>query len=415
MQINVTEVEPCKLKIDYQADAEQISVKRAEIVSAFKKAPVPGFRPGKASTDAIKIHYRDQIEDSLKRALAEDAFHNALFEKNIKPHGAPRFNTLFLADGKFNCEFDLYTKPNFELAPYKNLEVPKPHEPENAVEVSEKMLQDLRLKFGETVPYKDGDFVQNGDNIIVSYEGVVDGEKIETLTAEGEMLRVGSSQLPDFDENLLGMSVGETREFNLVAPANGLPSLVGKIITFKVTVNMGSKSTPCPLDDSLATKFGKSSFLELKEFILGSAQAQVANKFKTALIAAVSSKLVETNQISVPNWMALSEAQYLAHASKVDWNSLLDTDKEKYLEMSASNVKLSLILDKIRESEPEAQLTDQEVFEIVKRTLLNNKVTASLDDVIKEMSRTGYLQILFSRIRDEHTLDFVVKNTKVVE
>jgi hypothetical protein len=44
-----------------------------------------------------------------------------------------------------------------------------------------------------------------------------------------------------------------------------------------------------------------------------------------------------------------------------------------------------------------------------------NKANASLDDIIKEMSRTGYLQILFSRIRDEHTLDFVVKNIKVVE
>jgi hypothetical protein len=83
--------------------------------------------------------------------------------------------------------------------------------------------------------------------------------------------------------------------------------------------------------------------------------------------------------------------------------------------MSEKNVKLSLILDKIRELEPEAQLTDQETFEIVKRTLLTNKLPTSLDEVLQEMSRTGYLQILFSRIRDEHTVDFVVKNAKVVE
>jgi len=415
MQINVSEIEPCRLMIDYQADAEQILNKRAEIISAFKKAPVPGFRPGKASTDAIRMHYREQIDESLKRALAEDAFHNTLFEKHIKPHGAPRFNSLFLADGKFNCEFEIYTKPDFELANFKGLEVPKPHETEDATVVSEKMLQELRVRFGEAAPYKDSDFVQSGDSVLISYEGSIDGEKVDSLVAESEMLTVGTSQLVNFDDNLLGMSVGETREFDLVAPSNGLPSLAGKTIHFKVTLNMGSKIVPCPLDDSLAKKFGKNTFSELREFVLGSAQAQLANKFKTAVNAAIAAKLVDDNNISVPNWMSLSEAQYLAHTAKLDWNTLSDVDKEKYIDMAQKNVKLTLILDKIRESEPEAQLSDQEVFDIIKRTLTLNKANASLDDIIKEMSRTGYLQILFSRIRDEHTLDFVVKNIKVVE
>lgn len=415
MQINVSEIEPCKLMIDYQADAEQISNKTAEIISAFKKAPVPGFRPGKASANAIRIHYRSQIDESLKRALAEEAFHNTLFEKHIKPHGTPRFNTLFLGDGKFNCEFEIHTKPNFELANFKGLEVPMPHETEDASIISEKMLQELRVRFGESIPYKDGDFVQIRDGIHISYEGCVDGRKVDSLVAENEMLIVGTSLLVNFDDNLLGMSIGETREFDLVAPSNGLPSLAGKTIHFKATLNSGSKIVPCPLDDSLAEKIGKNTFSELREFVLGSAQAQLSNKFKTAVNAAIAAKLVDDNNISVPNWMSLSEAQYLVHTIKLDWNTLLDVDKEKYIDIAQKNVKLSLILDKIRDSEPEAQLSEQEVFDIIKRNLASSKAAATLDSVIKEMNRTGYLQILFSRIRDEHTLDFVVKNIKMVE
>lgn len=415
MQINVTEIEPCKLRVSYTADSDQISNKRDEVVAIFKKAPVPGFRPGKASTDAVKMYYRDQIDGALKRALAEDAFHNTLFEKQIKPHGSPKFGALFLGDGKFNCEFEVYTKPEFELAPYKNLEIPKPHEPEDALLIAEKSLQDLRVRFGEIVPYSETDVVQNGDNIMVSYEGVVDGEKLENLTAENEMIMAGNSQITEFDENVLGMKVGQTKEFNLVAPQGSLPSVAGKTVSMKLTVHMGSKVIPCPLDDSFAVKLGKNSLAELREFVLGGAQATLANKFRADVNVALSRKLVEDNKINVPNWMSLSEAQYLAHASKVDWITLPDVDKEKYIDMAEKNVKLALILDKIRDLEPDAQLTDQETFDVVKRNLLSKKPQGSIEDLIKEMSKTGYLQVLFSRIKDEHTIDFVSKNAKIVE
>lgn len=415
MQIQVTEIEPCRLKISYQADLEKVSNKRAEIVSAFKRAPVPGFRPGKASPNAIKMHYRDQIEDSLKRALAEEAFHDTLFEKKLRPHGGPRFNSLFLGDGKFNCEFDLHVKPDFELAEVKGLEVVKPHEPEDVVAVSERMMQELRVRFGDVAPYAEGDFVQSGDSVIVDYSGFIDGEKVENLSAEGEMMTVGKSDIPSFDDNLLGMALGETREFDFVVPDNGLPSLVGKTIHFKVTLNMGSKITPCPLDDSLAAKFGKSSFTELKEFVLGSAQAQVSAKFKNSVNEAICAKLVSMHTFTVPHWLTLSEARYLAHNSKLNWDTLADADKEKYLEMSERNVKLSLVLDRVRESDPDAQLSDQETFNIVKQHLSNSKLSSPIDDVINQMNNSGYLQVLFSRLKDEYTLDFIVKKAKIIE
>lgn len=415
MQIEVKEIEPCKLIVSYTADAEQILNKRGEVIDAFKKAPVPGFRPGKAGVDAIRMHYRTQIEESLKRALAEDAYHNTLFEKKLRPHGAPRFNSALLADGKFTCEFELFTKPDFEVFSYKGMEIPKPAETVNPTELSEKMMQELRVKFGEATPYSDSDFIQNGDNVILDYDGFVDGEKSDSLSAEGEMLTVGNSQLQEFDNNLLGMSLGETREFNLLVPENGLPSIANKTIRFKVTLNMGSKTVPCPLNDELAIKLGKKDFAELKEFVFGTAVAKAQATSKQALIDAICTKLVDVNVVSVPNWLSLSEAQYLAHNSKLEWDKMLDEDKEKYLEMSTKNVKLSLILDKIREDEPDAQLTDQEVFEVIKRNLATTKLKTPLDEIIKEMDRTGYLQIMFSRIRDEHALDFVLKSTTFVE
>lgn len=415
MKIEVNELEPCRLSVTYEANFMEIGDKRAEVESHFKKAPVPGFRPGKTTPEVIRVHYRQQIDDALKRALAEDAFHNTLFEKKLRPHGAPRFNSLLLDGGKFTCEFEILTKPNFELPAWKDLEIPKPHPQADSTELAEKMMQDLRVRLGDTTPYTDTDFVQAGDNVIIDYEGSVDGEKVESLVAQGEMVTIGSSPLAAFDNNLLGMSMGETREFDFVAPEQGLPSLSGKTIHFKVTLNMGSKTTPCALDDNMAKKMGKTTFAELQEMVAQAAFARSANMNKMAIHEAIAKKLVAEAKVDVPRWMSLSEAQYLTQQSQLDWNVLPDSDKEKMVEMAEQNVKLSLVLDKIREGEPEAQLTDQEVFEIIKQNLAQTKVTQSLDEVIQQMNKTGYLQILFSRIRDENTMDYIVRTVKLID
>jgi trigger factor len=415
MQIDVTELEPCKLSIHYEAGAEEIFNKRGEVLQHFKKAPVPGFRPGKATLDAVKVHYRSQIEESLKRALAEDAYHNTLFEKKIKPHGPPRMNNAFLGDGKFTCDFELYSKPNFTLTEFKGITIPKPHESMTDIELAERMIQELRVKSGEASPFTENEFIQHGDNVILNYDATIDGVRCEQLCGEGEMLTVGASQLAEFDDNLLGMTIGETREFDLVVASTGLPSMVGKTIHFTVNLIMGSKIVPAPLDDSLAIKVGKKDFFELKEYALGMAQAKVQEFFRGQLLDTVVHYLVDNNSVDVPNWMALSEAQYLVHNAKLNWATLPDQDKEKYLDLSVKNVKLALVLDKIRETEPEAQLSDQEVFNMIKNNIAQSKAAADFDATIKEMNRTGYLQILMSRIRDEYTLDFVIKSARIVE
>jgi len=415
MEIEVKELEPCKLSIQYVADAGEILDKRGQVLQAFKKAPVPGFRPGKGSLDAIKMHYRSQIEESLKRGLAEDAYHNTIFEKKLRPHGAPLFKSILMADGKFTCEFEIHVKPEFTLAPYLGVDIPKPHADTNEVNFAEKLLQELRVKFGEAIPYVEGDTVQTGDNVIIDYEGTLDGEKINNLSAEGEMLTVGRSQLMSFDDNLIGMTLGETKEFDLVVPEHGLPSLAGKTLHFKVTLNMGSKTEPCPLDDTLAHKLGKKDFAELREHVNGMSMTRMANNFKMQIIEAISARLVADNNFAVPNWLSLSEAQYLVHNAKADWDSMAEVDKQRYIEIAEKNVRLALILDKVRESEPDAQITDQEVFEIIKQNLVKSQTKESVDDAIKEMNRTGYLQILFSRIKDEYALDFIAKKANIVE
>lgn len=415
MEINTNEVQHCIVNVHYIADAEQIMNKRAEVIKAFRKAPVKGFRDGKASELAITQTYGQQIDDALKRALAEDAYHNTLFEKKLRVHGAPKFNSMLLEGGKFTCEFEVHTKPDFVLPDLKAMEVVKPHQKFSENEVAEKMLQDLRVKLGEVSPFTDTDFVQDGDNVIVDYDVFENGVKLDKLCIQGEMITMGSSGVAGFDSNLLGMKTGETREFDFTTPADGLPSISGKNLHFKLTLTTGAKTMPAALDDNLAQQLGEKTFVELREKVQKTALANLDQHTKQLMNAAIVKKLASSLEIDIPHWMELSEAQYLAHQSKLEWDVLEDQDKEKLLGMAKENSKVALILDKVREEEPDAQMTDQEVFNIIKQNLMNTKTDANLDEVIDQMNKSGQLQILFARIKDEYTLDFISKQVKVIE
>jgi len=47
--------------------------------------------------------------------------------------------------------------------------------------------------------------------------------------------------------------------------------------------------------------------------------------------------------------------------------------------------------------------------------LARTQVKEPINEIIDKMNKSGYLQILFSRIRDEHTLDFVTKTVQFIE
>jgi len=414
MQIEVEEIEYCKLNVHYEAGAEEIEATRNKVVELFKKAPVPGFRIGKATPEAIKNHYKNQINESVKRAMAEEAFHNTIFEKNLKPFGAPQFQGALLNGSKFTCDFKLAVHPTFTLGQYKGLEIPKPVL-KSETEVAQEILQQLREQHGTQTPYADNDFVQSGDQVIINYDGFSGDHKIEALSAVGEMLRVGTSALPEFDDNLLGMTVGENRTFSIKVPEGGLPSVAGSEIRFEVSLVTGSKIQPAGLDDELAKKLGKESFIELEQMVSQAAVGRVEMQRKAAIVNQLSARLVESHDFKIPDWVALPEAQYIAQQARVNWENIPDVDKERFLSMGVNNAKISLILDKIRDEEPDAQLSDQEVIDMLKQTFVKQNPERNPDELLQELNQNGYLQSLFVRIRDEHVLDYLVSQTNIIE
>lgn len=414
MEVNLTEKDYCKFQLDCVLPSNKISDKKEVVLKQFANAPCPGFRKGKASREAILIHYKSQVEESLKRALAEDAFHDAMFEKELKPIGSPNFLSLFIKSGKFYCSFVVDVRPSFDLIDIRNISVPKPAEMQVSDVLNEK-LEELRNRFGNTLFLDDTHLVEKGDSVVVAYESKLDGIKNDSLSSESDVMEIGVSGDKEFTDNLVGMKVGETKEFTY-SPKTGSPSIKDKEFTVTATVKNATRTTPCALDDELAKKLGKSNLNELTEHVNKIAVGIVANKQRNDMLQNISALLVESHDFRVQDWLVRKEAAYLAKSAKLDWASLAQEDRVFWDSVGLKNIKLSFILDKIRDVEPEAQLTDEEVLSEVKRVLGSQLRDGSNEALAEYLANMGhYSNVLFAKIKDDYALNFVLKNVKVVE
>jgi trigger factor len=418
MLIEVKEIEYCRLNVKFEADPEQVEAKRSEVVQYFKRAHVPGFRPGKATVEAVKHHFRQKIEELVKSELSQSAYHA---EKNIRPFGQPQFLSVFLEATKFKCDFAVNKIPEVELKQYKGFDLPKGNIPD-AVEMSEKILQELRVRNGETVPFGENDFIQNGDTAIVSYHGFLVGEEEPTIHMEGEMFTVGQAGVEAFNENVLGMKVGERREFTTVMPENTTAvHLANKEVRYVIELNMASKSVPAALDDALAQKVGVNDVAALIEATKGMAGKRVQELEQRNLKEQASLRLLEQHEFEIPVWLSSFEAELLSRQYGYTWANVSDVQKENFIKLAERNVRLSIILDKIRETEPDAQMSDEEVFSSIKNNIglyknsLQGMAGKTDQEVIEKISHSGYMPALVSTVKDDFTMDFVIKNSNVVE
>jgi trigger factor len=413
MNITCNETEYCKILVQVEADQNEINEKRSEVINKFRKYKVPGFRKNKATPEAIKTHFKKEIQNALTQELADAAVQNTLFEKDVKPFGRPQFTYAKLENTKFSCEFSLHKQPDFELRTYRDFEIPKPAVGMTADDLGAKMLQELRERNGTTTAYGENDVVQMGDNVIIDYQVFKDGVAIEGFKNAGELVSVGKIDIPGFSENILGMKVGETREFELLFDAKIKPEYNNQILKFEVKLHMGSKITPAELNDDLAKAVGLETLNSLIENVNGMAGNRIKELEKAGIIDQIAKRLVAEHDFVIPTWISTAEAQVNARNNKKDWNTISDNEKEAFIKSSEDNVKLSLVLEKVREKEPEAQLSQDELLKIAQANLQQH--TREPQKVFEELYKNGQLGLFLNRIRDEFTLEFLVKNCKIIE
>ena len=296
-----------ELTIHVEADQFEAAVQQAYLKNRNKIA-VPGFRKGKAPRKIIEgmfgagFFYEDAINAVYPEALEE-----AIKEQELDFVGYPEINVVDIG-AELGLVFTALVplRPEAKLSQYKGLTAPKAEptvtEEDIANELKPFITRATRLVSVERA-------VQNGDTAVIDFEGFDNGTAFEGGKGENYELEIGSgSFVPGFEEQLIGMAIGEEKEINITFPENYHADLAGKPVVFKVKVNEVKEHQVPALDDEFAKDVSEFETLadlkkDLGDKLLERRQEDAQNNYENAIMA----QLIDNMEVEIPD--AMIEAQ----------------------------------------------------------------------------------------------------------
>ncbi|WP_430784961.1 trigger factor [Virgibacillus flavescens] len=282
---------------------------------AFKKVvktiQIPGFRKGKVPRKIFENRFgvESLYQDAVDIVLPE-AYTNAVKETEIEPVEQPEVDIEEIEQGKdlvFTAKVTV--KPEVKLGDYKGLEVE-----EQSVEVTDddvqQAIESQREQHAELIVKEEGN-VEQGDTVVMDFEGFLDGEAFEGGKGENHSLEIGSGQfIPGFEEKLVGKETGEETEIDITFPEEyHAEDLAGKEAVFKVKIHeIKTKELP-ELDDEFAKDLDEEveSLDELKSKKKAELEEQKKKEAENQKRETLIEKASDNAEVVVPEAMVTTE------------------------------------------------------------------------------------------------------------
>lgn len=243
------------------------------LTTAFNKVKgnlnVPGFRKGKVSRQVFNRMYGEEAlyEDALNAVLPE-AYEAAVKEAGIDPVSQPKIDVDSMEKGQdWVIKAEVTVKPEVKLGDYKELTVEKQDREVTEEDVDARIKREQEAQAELVI--KEDEAAENGDTVVIDFEGFLGEETFEGGKGENYSLELGSNSfIPGFEEQLVGTKAGDSKDVTVTFPEDyQAEDLAGKEAVFKVTVHeVKAKELP-ELDDEFAKDVDDSveSLAELKE------------------------------------------------------------------------------------------------------------------------------------------------------
>lgn len=335
-----------------------------------KNLNVPGFRKGKVSRQVFNRMYGEEAlyEDALNAVLPE-AYAAAVAEADIKPVDQPRIDVESMEkDAAWVLTAKVTVEPEVTLGQYMDLEVYRQNTRVSKADV-EAELEKRRNQLAELVLKEDA-AAENGDTVVIDFEGKVDGVAFDGGKSENYSLELGSgSFIPGFEDQIVGHKAGETFDVNVTFPEDyQAEDLAGKDAVFEVTVHeVKTKELP-ELDDEFAKDADEDvdTLEELKTKITDELKKQKVAAAKTAIqdeaveLAVENATIAEIPEAMIHEDVHRQMEQYLAGMQQqgispemyYQLTGTTEDDLHKQFEDGAEKrVKTNLVLEAIVKAE----------------------------------------------------------------
>ncbi|SCX16453.1 trigger factor [Lachnospiraceae bacterium YSD2013] len=383
MSLKVEKLENSMAKLTIEVSAEELDKAIEKAYHKNKnKIAIPGFRKGKAPRAIIeKMYGKEVFYEDAANEIIPDAYDKAYDECEEDIVSAPEVDVVQLEAGKpFIFTATVALKPEIKLGKYKGVKVAKADttvSDDEVMAVIEKERENSARSISVERPVKDK------DEVILDFEGFVDGVAFEGGKGENYPLTIGSgSFIPGFEEQLVGAEIGKEVTVKVTFPEDyHAEDLKGKAAEFKCTIKEVKEKELPELDDEFAAEVSEyDTFKEYKEATIKSLQDKKLDEAKNKKEDEAIEAIIAASEIEIPAPM-------------------LDTKKRQMVQDFAQNLKQSglnmeqyfqftgLTAEKLLE-----QVEPQAVKSIKSRLVLENivkaeKIEASEEDFEKELNR----------------------------
>ena len=424
LSVKVEDLSPVKKKLSFDIPWEEV---QRELDVAYnhigKKAKIKGFRPGKTPRRLLEIYFKEQAEDEAVQNLINRFYWDAVEKNSLDPAAQPVIDRAGIApESSYSFTATVEVKPVIEPQGYLDIEVEK-EEPHVTDEDVRKRLEELQQVYSTLEDTPEGRSVENGNFVTLDFEGRIDGKEIEDTRGRNYLLEVGSGRfIPGFEEQIIGMKKGDTREFTLKFPdPYQKEELAGKDVTFTASVKEIKEKKIPALDESFLKNFEKYDSLDaLKDDIRKALEDEEQVRTEAEFGRKLTDALLAANDFEVPQslvdrriFFMMANAQRRMAAGGMDPDKAADLSfqmRERFRDEAVRGVKLSLLLESIagKESiEAGEEDVNQKLNEIAGRS------GRDLDSVKSSYSEEGLLEGLRADLREQKTLDFVRGRAKI--
>ena len=351
------------------------------IDSAYEKTKgkysMPGFRKGKVPKKVLETAYGVGVfyEEAINQAFPK--YYSEVLDKEptIDPVAAPEIDIKKISEKGITMIAIVPVKPEVVLGEYKGITYKKNvyNVKDEDVEEELKRLQDRNARMVEVTDRA----VENGDSVIIDYSGSVDGVKFAGGTAEKQPLVIGSgSFIPGFEEQVIGMNIGEERDINVKFPEQyHAEELKGKDAVFAIKLHeIKKKELPEVNDEWIKEAIGAESVEAYKKETKERMEKMNADRADRELEDEIIKKISETSDVEIPDAMIENQIDRMVQEMeyRMSYQGLKLEDYLKYIgktmedfrkeqaEQAESIVKSQLVIEAIIERE-EIKATDEEV------------------------------------------------------
>ena len=431
MEVNITDLSPCKKQLRIEIDVETVNAKFDAVAKDFRRhAHLPGFRPGKAPLANVMRSYGDKIGEEAKRTLMSDSYAKALKENELRPVIMPEVEELQFGHGKpFQYLATLEVTPAFEMPEYIGIEVEKERHSVNDADIA-KALDTLRE---QRVSYADMDRpVVEDDFIVVNFTGTIDDKPITDLIKVARGLteqknfwlhKTQNPLIPGTVEALIGSSKGDKKTVTVTIPDDFVyEEIVGKEAKYEIeVVQVKEKSLP-ELDDKFAKGFGAESMDKLREGVENDLKNELEYSKKKSIRNQCVDKLLGAVNCDLPETI-VNEATRAAVHNIVQQNhqrgvgkEIIEENKDKIYANAKTDaevrVKANYILSKIAEKEG-IKVTDQELSRQVAAMAAQQKVKPQ--KLAQQLKDNGTIYQVQEEIMNAKVIDLLEEKAKVTE